>query len=458
MSDISKNQELDWDNMANPVPMNLIDSDFPEAELLPKTTPEITRPTLSTVALEEAAQRERLDQWMANARARLQMADEETAVPGRPFKPRWDASPSLIRRIESQKTIFDSGEETVPGYEMDSGYRTGKISLDGKFDPMATLIVPRETFTNTPENENLDPKTEKLKAIERQVAKIKLNESGAETLIMATPQAPNMANVRLALWIIAGITPVTIGLGLFALMKIGYLDSVEDIFTSITGQVSHPLPTTIVTPVEATSVTAIVVASNVVATKNVAPKPLLPKTTTRNTNATETPITNAQEDLSTSPPDAQPVKTVDPAIVAMSDASSLAAKSLARARLNAEVSMAGIQVAKPSFHSETASAANGEAALKTNVQAALNADAENMQAMYERFSISTPGLTGDIIIGITVLPSGHIVEGNVSSSSIGDPTFDQDLLRKVLVWKLPAFPDNRPRYVAIPFHFQPRDP
>jgi|GEM_PF-3938621 len=305
MADTSHRDYLDWENLAGPVPMNLIDSDFPEAaeespalpgsrsEILPRETaeslmappepvvaaPEDTAPVISEPAAsepaetaavssdndtdvfsgmraqveaqaaaedeaklkaeqEESDQRQRLEQWMANARARLQAADQEPQVPGVLPRVRREPSPSLIRLAEMQKTMLQPGDaEAPPDPENGSGYKTGKISLDGS-DPMATIIVPKDTFVEAP-----DTRTGKLRSLERKVAQIKQMEAGAETMIMAAPVAePEKANVRVAIWVLGGLIPVVLGLGLFALLKTGYLEGIGDLFPTLAGRPSHVSP------------------------------------------------------------------------------------------------------------------------------------------------------------------------------------------------------------------------
>jgi TonB family protein len=120
--------------------------------------------------------------------------------------------------------------------------------------------------------------------------------------------------------------------------------------------------------------------------------------------------------------------------------------------------MLGVEVAKPAFGNQSAISTRGAAALRSAIQEAIQAYSQSIREVFERFSMGSPDLQGDIIIGITVHPNGHILEGSLSGSSTGSAAFDQEILRNVLDWKIASFPDNRPRYVAIPFHFDPMEP
>ena len=67
--------------------------------------------------------------------------------------------------------------------------------------------------------------------------------------------------------------------------------------------------------------------------------------------------------------------------------------------------------------------------------------------------IGFPGLSGEVVIGLTVDPCGRILEGSILSSTTGVDAFDQELLRKVLDWRLRSFPDSRPKFISVPFLF-----
>lgn len=545
MSEAKPTNDLDWDNLASPIPMNLLDSDFADAsdeipaqvvetaEAIAHITPTEPEEIVEAPKLdmhsqlkaqmevdaladqeaqakadeEEAAQRERLAQWMSNARARLQVADEEPQVPGAPPRARRDPSPTLIRRTEMQKTLGDAEEaEAMLGLESSSGYKTGKISLDGS-DPMATIIVPKETFVAS-ENS----RTQKLKALERKVSKIKQMEAGAETMIMAARTvAPEKTNTRIAILVLGGLVPLILALGLFALARTGYLENLGDIFPSL---FSHPIAKTSATtgsptvsphvtpkittsvPTETESSTTELTTTEPTSTEptlvaKVAPTPVAPKKMVQPVKVVVTPKANP---IAVKPISSSPKKL---------SALEMASQALAKTRKNSEVSMAGIssQAApiksiqsepanippvptaeaeeasdQPATHKlvaevtlpstkkaagqvtnpSSASSGKGEAILKASAQAALNRDRESLQSIYDRYAMGTPGLEGGLVVGLTVDPTGHILNGVISASSTGTPGFDQELLNKVMDWKLEAFPDVQARYISIPIHFEPK--
>ncbi len=95
----------------------------------------------------------------------------------------------------------------------------------------------------------------------------------------------------------------------------------------------------------------------------------------------------------------------------------------------------------------------GEIILRASIQAATNIDKDNLQEMYNRYALGFPGLSGEVVIGLTVDPGGRVLEGSVVSSSTGVEAFDQELLRKVLDWRLRSFPESRPKFITVPFLF-----
>ena len=108
----------------------------------------------------------------------------------------------------------------------------------------------------------------------------------------------------------------------------------------------------------------------------------------------------------------------------------------------------------PSYARARPKASNlGEIVLRASVQAAANIDKDNLIEMYNRYALGFPGLSGEVVVGLTVDPSGRILEGSIASSTTGVDAFDQELLRKVLDWRLRAFPESRPKFITIPFLF-----
>jgi TonB family protein len=87
------------------------------------------------------------------------------------------------------------------------------------------------------------------------------------------------------------------------------------------------------------------------------------------------------------------------------------------------------------------------------VEAAANREKDDLRELYNRYALGFPGLSGEVMVGLTVDPSGRILEATVVSSTTGVTTFDQDLVRKVVLWRLRSFPETRPKFISVPFLF-----
>ena len=74
---------------------------------------------------------------------------------------------------------------------------------------------------------------------------------------------------------------------------------------------------------------------------------------------------------------------------------------------------------------------------------------------YRKALRSDPTLKGIISIEFTVAPDGTIVSARVVSSTVGDPAFEEDVLKRVKTWKFPAYPDSGNTIVTYPIEFSP---
>ncbi len=592
MIDKSPQEELDWNNLSNPVPLGFIDPEFPphppeaevapgaRSEILPReesealaeeydvqpgtfpaeparedaegkpdnpATLEMAAPGLDPLAddfsrirakmdaeaeaeklakleaeREESSQRERLEQWMANARARLLKADADLTGPSARVRIHKDHSPSLYRLAEMQKTIITGGEATL------SQSPNGTFIADAKGeppaappDPMATICVSAEQFLTLEApaqptvreqalarqaaqqataqhvshlqtaarlaKEEEEAKVQSTKsdqpypsgeiqmdqipapmtreqALTRKVAQLR---KVAEDLDAAAPQ--NMGDdpqERTALhFAIAAVVIIAIGvlgLGLFAATQAGLFDGLETRVPFLRPKMS--VQQRLNPPPESAPAAPAVTVSPVSAT---------PADPVRNPTVT-VPVLAAPSAASTpSPPAAIPVlaKTspVKPAAgpaaarpVASKPNAAVQSRAAAqaKARKTAAVAPAPAPAASedggeiPSYARAKPKVSNlGEIILRASVQAAANIDADNLQAMYNRYALGFPGLSGEVVIGLTVDPGGRVLEGSIISSTTGVEAFDQELLRKVLDWRLRAFPESRPKFITVPFLF-----
>lgn len=74
---------------------------------------------------------------------------------------------------------------------------------------------------------------------------------------------------------------------------------------------------------------------------------------------------------------------------------------------------------------------------------------------YRKALRSDPALKGIISIEFTLAPDGTIISARVVSSTVGDPSFEEDVLKRVKTWKFPAYPDSGNTIVTYPIEFSP---
>ncbi|MDB5050473.1 MAG: hypothetical protein JWO30_3544 [Fibrobacteres bacterium] len=594
-SEASREENLDWNNLSAPVPMDLIDPEFPahppeaepmpgaRSEILPReesealakaheATPETSPaapeqpnpPTLEMAARgdasientvygkaqwlepgqtdsleddfsrirakmeaeaesekkaklendkEEASQRERLEQWMANARARLLKADADLTGPSARIRIRRDSSPSLYRLAEMQKTIIVEGEATLA--QSPNGTFTSEAK--GKpapppLDPMATISVPADQFLSMdapaqptmreqalarqaaqqttaqqashqqdaariakevqaalqakvpqadqpyPSGEirmdQIPPPMTREQALTRKVAQLrKVAEVSEEAAPRAVPHdLPERSALHFAIAAVVIIAIGVLGLGLFAATQAGLFDGLENRVPFLRPRMSaQSLPGPAAKPAKA--VTA--------APAPVRPSSAAPARPASNTAATRSPIAPAtvQRPSAQAAVPANPLPP-KPARQAVSARNPAAPGPEAAAQRRAAVQPRTVKpptaspVEAPAYATSLPKASNlGEIILRASVQAATNIDADNLQEIYGRYALGFPGLSGEVVIGLNVDPSGKVLDGSVVSSTTGVEAFDQELLRKVLDWRLRAFPETRPKFITVPFLF-----
>lgn len=448
-------EDIDWDNLSNPVPLDSIDPEFPSH---PSTThpstagaPESGSPGADPENLEdeftrlrarmeaevaaekqakreaekeEASQRERLEQWMANARARLLKADADLTGPAGRIRIRQDHSPSLYRLAEMQKTIFVEGQATV------AQTPTGTLFSDPKRkasepppDPMATLSVPADQFLKLDAPVPPTPREQPMAFA---------NE----------PRERSVLHFAIAAVVIVAIG--VLGLALFAATQAGLFDGLENRIPFLRPDISAPPPPR---RAHAAARTPAATPASVPAGKPVAPHP-----PARPVPASSRPA-SASPRVMPRPASSRPVpaRTGQRRPIRQAAVAPTPVAALADVPENDPLPAApGSPAAEP----EKPKAPDlAEIILRASVQAATHIDAGNLQEMYNRYALGFPGLSGEVVIGLTVDPGGRILEGSIVKSTTGVQAFDQELLRKVLDWKLGAFPDSRPRFIAVPFLF-----
>jgi TonB family protein len=497
---------------------------------------------------EEASQRARLEQWMANARARLLKADADLAGPGSRVRIRKESSPSLYRLAEMQKTMIVEGDATVAQSPNGTVLSDGRGRTDGPPDPMATISVPAEQFmaaeappeptlreqalarqavqqaaaqqssrqqararhlplaqapqaaaasgeTGSRETPATAQRTGPLapaspqpltreQALTRKVAQLrKAAEDASESAPMAIPgEAPERTALRVA---IAAVVVVAIGvltLALYAATQAGLFDGLENRIPLLRPKMSVqqilpkrptlPAPAPAQAAPDARSAGGAPARSGQTVPGTMGSNAVTGAAAVTGTTAA-TPGSAASAPARASAVNADPSRTaaakapVTPAPVPANGIKG--AKAAVRPAVQASASPARPKTAAaaaaadedgeiPAYAKARPQASNlAEIILNASVQAAYNIDADNFREMYNRYALGFPGLSGEVVLGLTVDPGGRVLQGSIISSTTGAEEFDQEILKKVLDWKLRAFPDTRPRFVKVPFLFPMQD-
>ncbi len=74
---------------------------------------------------------------------------------------------------------------------------------------------------------------------------------------------------------------------------------------------------------------------------------------------------------------------------------------------------------------------------------------------YRKALRSDPTLKGVITIEFTLSPDGTVISARAISSTVSDPSFEEDVLKRVKTWKFPAYPDSGTTIVTYPIEFSP---
>ncbi len=90
-----------------------------------------------------------------------------------------------------------------------------------------------------------------------------------------------------------------------------------------------------------------------------------------------------------------------------------------------------------------------------SVKDVINSHRGSLDFAYRKALRSDPTLKGIISIEFTLAPDGTIISARVVSSTVGDPEFEEDVLKRVKTWKFPAYPDSGNTIVTYPIEFSP---
>jgi outer membrane biosynthesis protein TonB len=358
-----------------------------------------------------------------------------------------------------------------------------------------SLAFPPEP--GNPESDEASPfqPMSREEALTRKVAKLRMAAETGDNTLVRSPLLDEESDGRALNFAIAAMVLVAIlvlGLGLFAATQAGLFDGMENRIPFLKpkvamgglsgpdgrtgGDATAPAPSAPPTSVAPPS-QDIVEAPPLRPSASTAP--LAAPTSPAAPAASSAPAASAPEArMSPKPVSAVPAQAAPSAPTRLTDAAlrnspvtsrparaparsgqtapAPGSKSAARARKGQAQSFppAVPEEEMPAYARPRASgAAQTEILLRNAVEAAANREKDDLRELYNRYALGFPGLSGEVMVGLTVDPSGRILEATVVSSTTGVTTFDQDLVRKVVLWRLRSFPETRPKFISVPFLF-----
>jgi|GEM_PF-5880403 len=91
--------------------------------------------------------------------------------------------------------------------------------------------------------------------------------------------------------------------------------------------------------------------------------------------------------------------------------------------------------------------------LKLSLQAVLKRESPQLDRLFARYLQGYPGLAGVVRIRLEISPDGRIRNARSVGSTTHLSTFDNDVARQALGWKLPPFAGDRSKFVTLPLRF-----
>ena len=79
----------------------------------------------------------------------------------------------------------------------------------------------------------------------------------------------------------------------------------------------------------------------------------------------------------------------------------------------------------------------------------------SLDFIYKKALRNNPTLKGVVIIEFTIAANGDVIGGRIASSTVKDPSFEEQVLKRILTWKFPPLPDSGSTIVTYPIEFSP---
>lgn len=92
---------------------------------------------------------------------------------------------------------------------------------------------------------------------------------------------------------------------------------------------------------------------------------------------------------------------------------------------------------------------------QASVKEVVNSHRGGLDFIYKKALRDNPILKGTIVIELTIAANGDVIDGHVASSTMKDPGFENQVLKRILTWKFPPYPDSGNTVVSFPIEFSP---
>ena len=92
---------------------------------------------------------------------------------------------------------------------------------------------------------------------------------------------------------------------------------------------------------------------------------------------------------------------------------------------------------------------------KESVKEVLNSHRGSIDFIYRKALRDNPSLKGVIVLELTISPNGSILGVRIVSSNVNDPSFEDQVLKRIQTWKFPPHPSSENTVIKYPLEFSP---
>lgn len=119
--------------------------------------------------------------------------------------------------------------------------------------------------------------------------------------------------------------------------------------------------------------------------------------------------------------------------------------------LKYEADIPGLKITQADNNEEKGTIARTQDSIKGVV----NSRKGGIDFLYRKALRGDPTLKGEIVVEFIISEEGTVIKGRIVSSTLNDPTFEKQVLRRILSWKFPPIPGSGNTVVVYPIVFTP---